>query len=170
MPFRARRSTAPNSGYGCGTRNLNPRPSGSVGDGKGSPQPIAGRTLAHRTPRSSFCSRHSSAFFRVWLESLGCEGEAGFIYAHMTSQNLHEMLTQLYLELGLSLQDALRAAEADLRRSALVQVRQDPEDNHSDRDEGQETRRLQGLPRCFYGPMGRHYTGSAGLIADPGSR
>jgi hypothetical protein len=32
----------------------------------------------------------------------------------MTSQNLHEMLTQLYLELGLSLQDALRAAEADL--------------------------------------------------------
>jgi hypothetical protein len=35
----------------------------------------------------------------------------------MKSQNLHEMLTQLYLELGLSLQDALRAAEADLKHS-----------------------------------------------------
>jgi hypothetical protein len=32
----------------------------------------------------------------------------------MTSQNLYEMLTELYLELGLSFQDALRAAEADL--------------------------------------------------------
>jgi hypothetical protein len=99
-------------------RNLNLRPFGSVGDGKGSPQPIVGRTLAHRTPRSTFCSRHSSAFFRAWLESLGCEGEAGFIYAHMTSQNLHEMLTQLYLELGLSLQDALRAAEADFKHNS----------------------------------------------------
>jgi hypothetical protein len=36
----------------------------------------------------------------------------------MTSQNLHEMLTQLYLELGLSLQDALRAAEADLKHNS----------------------------------------------------
>jgi hypothetical protein len=36
----------------------------------------------------------------------------------MKSQNLHEMLTQLYLELGLSLQDALRAAEADLKHSS----------------------------------------------------
>lgn len=36
----------------------------------------------------------------------------------MKSQNLHEMLTQLYLELGLSLQDALRAAEADLRHNS----------------------------------------------------
>ena len=35
----------------------------------------------------------------------------------MKSQNLHEILTQLYLELGLSLQDALRAAEADLKNS-----------------------------------------------------
>jgi hypothetical protein len=36
----------------------------------------------------------------------------------MTGQNLHEMLTQLYLELGLSLQDALRAAEADLKHDS----------------------------------------------------
>jgi hypothetical protein len=36
----------------------------------------------------------------------------------MKSQNLHEMLTRLYLELGLSLQDALRAAEADLKHSS----------------------------------------------------
>jgi hypothetical protein len=36
----------------------------------------------------------------------------------MTGQNLHEMLTQLYLELGLSLQDALRAAEADLKHNS----------------------------------------------------
>jgi len=36
----------------------------------------------------------------------------------MTSQNTHEMLTQLYLELGLSLQNALRAAEADLKHNS----------------------------------------------------
>jgi hypothetical protein len=36
----------------------------------------------------------------------------------MKSQNLHEMLTQLYVELGLSLQDALRAAEADLKHNS----------------------------------------------------
>jgi hypothetical protein len=36
----------------------------------------------------------------------------------MTSQKLHEMLIGLYLELGLSLQDALRAAEADLKQLA----------------------------------------------------
>jgi hypothetical protein len=35
----------------------------------------------------------------------------------MKSQNLHEVLTQLYLELGLSLQAALRAAEADFKHS-----------------------------------------------------
>jgi hypothetical protein len=36
----------------------------------------------------------------------------------MTSQNLHKMLTQLYLELGLPLQEALRAAEADLKHDS----------------------------------------------------
>jgi hypothetical protein len=36
----------------------------------------------------------------------------------MTSQKLHEMLTRVYLELGLPLQDALRAAEADLKHNS----------------------------------------------------
>jgi hypothetical protein len=36
----------------------------------------------------------------------------------MKSQNHHEILTQLYLELGLLLPDALRAAEADLKNSS----------------------------------------------------
>jgi hypothetical protein len=42
----------------------------------------------------------------------------------MTSQKLHEMLIGLYLELGLSLQDALRAAEADLKQLASQLFRQ----------------------------------------------
>jgi hypothetical protein len=72
-------------------------------------------STANAGPRSTFCSRHSSAFFRAWFKSLGRGGEAGFIYAHMTDRNLYQMLTQLYLELGLPLPDALRAVEADLK-------------------------------------------------------
>jgi hypothetical protein len=36
----------------------------------------------------------------------------------MTSQNLQEMLIRLYRELGLPLQDALRAEEADLKHNS----------------------------------------------------
>ncbi|HET9379056.1 MAG TPA: hypothetical protein VFO40_29055 [Chthoniobacterales bacterium] len=36
----------------------------------------------------------------------------------MTSHNLQEMLIRLYLELGLPLQNALRAEEADLKHNS----------------------------------------------------
>ena len=102
---------------GCGA--LNPRPSGSVGDGRagGSSQPIGSRTLPIELRVQLLFSSFIGLFPRlVGIISYG--GEAGFIYAHMTSQNIHEMLTQLYLELGLSLQNALRAAEADLKHNS----------------------------------------------------
>jgi hypothetical protein len=57
-------------------------------------------------------------FFPRLAGIISSGGEASFIYAHMTSQNMHERLTQLYLELGLSLQNALRAAEADLKHNS----------------------------------------------------
>jgi hypothetical protein len=79
---------------------------------------FANSAAAAEIPRSTFHTRHSSAYFRVRLESLGAEEGPGSFTLVMTSQKLHEMLIGLYLELGLSLQDALRAAEADLKQLA----------------------------------------------------
>jgi hypothetical protein len=97
---------------------LNPRPAGSVGDGR------VGARL-NRSPADPTTELRVQLLFSSFIGLfprlvgiISCGGETGFTYGHMTSQDIHEMLTQLYVELGLSLQNALRAAQADLKHNS----------------------------------------------------
>lgn len=51
-----------------------------------------------------------------------------------------------------------------------MQVRQNPEDDDSCRDERQETRRRHGLMWRSYWTVGSAYPNTLGLVADPSSR